>query len=246
MSRRTVLVVVSILAHLAIGVGLFASGIWKLERLESDHRIAAIGVMTPSQAAGGSPADLPEPKLRKKQVEVEKKIVKNVQWDRRVEKTDVKAVATTAGGTGNGDGEGKGDRDGDGDSITDELCAVPPCTGTGTGVPPPPKPPVQKTHTVTPTVMSALRISGQTQIQPPEHVREHIRDNRKARVVGSVKLCIDARGAITSATMLGTTGYRDYDERLVGAVRGWRYRPFLVNGTPAPACSVVSFVYSIK
>src|SRR5262245_16809121 len=112
MSRRTWLVSVSIVGHLAIGVGLFASGIWKLEKLESDSRLAGIGVMTFAQAGGGGPADLPEPKFeKKKKPETEKKVVdKNVQWDRRVD-ADVKpktAAIDETGGTGGSEGPGKG------------------------------------------------------------------------------------------------------------------------------------------
>src|SRR5687767_4340389 len=107
MSRRTWLVSVSIVGHLAIGIGLFASGVWKLERLESDHRIAAIGVMTQTQAGGGSP-DLPEPKFEKKKREEEKKVVKDVQWDKRVEKSEEKkSVEKSGDGEGEGPGEGK-------------------------------------------------------------------------------------------------------------------------------------------
>ena len=58
MSRRTVLVSVSIVGHLAIGIGLFASGVWKLEKLESDARAPAIGMMTPALGGGGQ-QDLP-------------------------------------------------------------------------------------------------------------------------------------------------------------------------------------------
>ena len=246
MSRRTVLVLVSILAHVGVGVGIFASGIWELERLESDYRMAAIGVMTPSQVAGGSPAAMPKPELQKKTI-VEKKIVKNVQWEKRIDTNEqAKAVATTAGDDGNGDGDGDGDRKGTGDRITDELCAIPPCLDTATPLPELPKPPVRKVELVAPPTMSALRISGETQIQPSRYVREQIRDSRDRRAAGSVKLCISTSGAITSARMLVSTGYREYDETLLAGVRTWRYRPFLVNGVPTAACSSVSFVYSIK
>ena len=245
MSRRTVLVLVSILAHIGIGVGLFASGIWKLERLESDHRMAAIGVMTPSQLVGGSPAALPEPKLAKKIVE--KTVVKNVQWDRRVETKEQAKVASTApGGDGDGDGDGDGPGKGPGRGITGELCTVANCVDTAPPLPELPKPPAPKVALVAPPTLSALRIAGETQIQPPRHVREQIRDSADRRAAGTVKLCIGTSGAISSAQVLVSTGYREYDETLLAAVRSWRYRPFLVGGVPTAACSSVSFVYSIK
>src|SRR5687767_15140597 len=130
MSRRTTLIVVSIAGHFAIGIGMFASGIWELERLESDHRLGAIGVMSVTQVAGGSPADLPEPNFKKKE-QKEKVIPKDqVQWEKRVEKPDQKAVENAKiGGTGNGKGEGEGDKIGDGkDDIDSVGCATPPCS----------------------------------------------------------------------------------------------------------------------
>jgi TonB family protein len=246
MSRRTWLVSVSIVGHVAIGVGLFASGIWKLERLESDNRLAGIGVMTPSQSMGGSPADLPEPKFKKKE-QTEKKIVKDVQWEKRVAKDDSKAKNETKGGTGNGEGDGKGDDKGPGDGkATVGTCVLPPCDGAAVSpIPDPPKV-VIKIPVVPPTVLNALRTSGNTQIHPSEGVKVKIKFDQKDKVVGSVKLCIQADGAIGSVSMIQSTGYPEYDQALLSGVRSWRYRPYTVNGVPTPACSPVSFVYSMR
>jgi len=66
------------------------------------------------------------------------------------------------------------------------------------------------------------------------------------KVVGTVKVCIQTSGAIGSVTLLARTGYPEYDQQLVEAVRRWQYNPFTVNGRPVPACSAVSFVYSMN
>lgn len=251
MSRRTWLVSVSIVGHLAIGVGLFASGIWKLERLESDHRIAAIGVMTQSQAGGGGPGDLPEPKLEKKRrekdQEVEKKIVKDVQWDPKTKKPEVEEKKSTApGGGGEGDEVGPGKDIGPpGDDTTTGTCALPPC-----GTEPPRRPaapaPAPKVQVIPPSVMGPLRIAGDTQIHPSRTVKNAILGDGKNRVVGTVKVCIGRDGAITSVSTLSSTKYPEYDAQLLASVRSWRYRPYMVDGVPQPACSPVSFVYTIK
>ena len=249
MSRRTWLVSVSIVGHLAVGVGLFASGIWKLEKLDNDSRMAGIGIMTPMMSSGGSPADLPAPKFQKKEKQ-DKKIAKNVQWDKRVERADKPAISETSDEPGNGEGKGKGPNTGDDIGPPSGVaCAMPPCVGDLPALPEPPTPPdppKPKTVSIPPQVMTALRTSGETQIHPSRNVKNQIIDDRKAQVVGTLKVCIQASGAIASATMLSSTKYPEYDQQLVEAVRRWHYRPYLVNGVPTPACSAVSFVYSIK
>ena len=247
MSRRTWLVSVSIVGHLAVGIGLFASGVWKLEKLESDNRLAGIGVMTPTLASGGNPGALPEHTFKKKE-KVEKKVVKGVQWDKKNVVDDKPKIAQTEGeGEGEGVGKGNGKAPGDQDGVPDGVtCTVEPCGGI---VPPPepPKPPdPPKVVMVPPAVMQALRISGDTQIHPSRVVQNQILADGKAKIIGTIKVCIQPSGAIASATLLGTTKYPEYDQQLLEAARRWHYRPFTVDNVAVGACSAVSFVYSIK
>src|SRR5689334_19335252 len=100
-SRKTWLVTISIAGHAAIGVGLFASGIWKLEKLESDSRMTSIGIMVPTMASGGSP-DLPKHEFVKKE-KTDKVIAKNVQWDKRVDTKKEEPKEVTSGETGDGE-----------------------------------------------------------------------------------------------------------------------------------------------
>jgi TonB family protein len=248
MSRKW-LVSVSIVGHLAVGVGLFASGVWELEKLESDHRMAGIGIMVPT-ASGGGQQDLPEHKFVKKE-KAEKKVVKDVQWDKRVDRDDKPKVAETKAeepGDGEGEGPGIGSGKGPGDQLGDDNgdCAIPPCDGIAK-LPDPPKPPAPPpVVNVSPTIMRALRISGETQIHPSRTVKNQILADGKTQVVGTLKVCIQASGAIGAVAVLGSTKYPEYDGQLLEAARRWHYRPHVVNGVATPACSAVSFVYSIK
>lgn len=248
-SRKTWLVTISVAVHGAIGVGLFASGIWKLEKLESDHRMASIGLMIPTMASGGSP-DLPKHEFVKKE-KVEKTVAKNVQWDKRVEDDKDKPKEVTSGETGDGEGEGPGIGKGKGpgdniDGTTDgEPCAAPPCGGVAK-LPDPPKVPDPPGVTIPPMIMQGLRRSGDTQIHPSRNVKNQIIDDGKVKVVGNLKVCIQPTGAIGSVTLLSSTKYPEYDQQLIEAVRRWHYNPYTVNGRPVSACSAVSFVYSIK
>jgi TonB family protein len=247
MPRRTALVAVSIVGHLALGIGLYASGAWKLEKLDSDARMPPIGMMTPVLGGGGQ-QDLPKQEFKKKE-KLEKKVAKDVQWEKRVEidKPTKKLEETGEPGDGEGPGKGPGKGPGEIDGDVNGQCVLPPCGPAETKaepikLPDPPKAPVP----LPPTVMGALRDAGDTQIHPSRAVQNQmLRDDNK-RVVASIKVCIQASGAIGSVAMIGTSKYPEYDQQLVEAARRWHYRPYTVNGVPTPACSAVSFVYSIQ
>lgn len=248
MSRRTWLVSVSIVGHFAIGIGVFASGIWNLERLEADTRIASIGVMTPSQAGGGAPEAAAQ--TIKKKESTQKKIPKETTQPKRIDQKDEPKAAQSSGETGTGIGDGKTPGPGDGPGIGPpggEVCALPPCPdGPAEPTPEPKKEPVTTRVNLSPVVMSALRTSGETQIHPSRNTQNQMISDGKRKVAGAVKVCIQATGAIESATILGSTKYAEYDQLLLEGVRRWHYRPHMVDGVPTPACSAVNFVYEIK
>jgi TonB family protein len=244
MPRRTWLVSVSIIGHVGLGVGLWVSGMWKLERLESDRRLANIGVMTPSLASGGSP-DLPEVKFQKKQPKVEKKIAKNVQWDKRVVKEESKLESKVPGGGGDGP-EGPGKEVGPVGPPGDTLCMAPPCEPPKQPEVKLPDPVVKKPPIVPPHILKALRTDGDTQIKPSRNVQNQILSDGLTGVTAAVKLCIDTSGRVSSVTLIASTKYPEYDQQLMDGARRWSYRPYLVNGVPTPACGPVNFVYGIK
>lgn len=245
MPRRTALVTVSIAGHFAIGIGLFASGIWKLERLENDTRTAAIGIMTPVMGGGGN-EDRPKQEFKKKE-RVEKKIAKDVQWDKRVE-TDKPVKALSDGESGNGEGPSTGDGDGPGDpnGNKDGTCVLPPCGPVVPEAEPVKLPDPPKVASVAPPMMAALRVRGETQIHPPRTVQTQMLREGNTRVVASIKVCIATSGDVSSVSMIGTTKYPEYDQEIVSTARRWQYRPYTVGGVPTAACSAVSFVYSIR
>ncbi|MBK9070731.1 MAG: hypothetical protein IPL79_06985 [Myxococcales bacterium] len=117
----------------------------------------------------------------------------------------------------------------------------------GTGVAAVAPPPVPTQQTVPPTAFKANRISGNEQIQPDDMTKLEISRSGKSRLIASVKVCVDASGNVSSATKVGGgTGFASYDSKILGEVRKWRYRAFLVNGKAVPTCSVVQFIYMQK
>lgn len=94
--------------------------------------------------------------------------------------------------------------------------------------------------------IEAQRIAGDPQIAAPDSVRAQMARAQQTQVQGHVKMCLDKDGQVTSARVLRSTGYPEYDARLTERMRGWRYRPFQVNGAAVPVCSVVTFVYRMN
>jgi TonB family protein len=167
-------------------------------------------------------------------------------------------------GHGSGDGDGPGSGNGSPYGVGDAIDDATPTSTCGNGVVEdgetcddgnrtggdgcsatcerePPKPAI-----VPPSMLGALRISGVTEIHPPDIVKTQLLRDGRDRTVGVVKVCIDTAGHVASATLASSTKYPAYDEALLGAVRTWRYRPHTVNGVAAPACGMVTFVYAIR
>jgi TonB family protein len=281
MSRRW-LITVSLVAHAGIGMGMIASGVWRIDRLDADHRSSiGLGVMTPPGllAEGGHAKAGEAPKLVPKKKQEQRKVTKDLTQLAPKEKEPTPVVATAASdddGNGEGEGMGKGTKTGIGiDTPTDTAC--PPgqdCTGGGGGGSGPVcgnaiveagetcddgnrtagdgcsavcgTEPKQQSVILPPNVLGGLRTTGDTQIHPPATVKTEMQRDGRDRVTGTVKLCLDTAGRVASAQILGSTKYPAYDALLVAKVREWHYRPYAVNGTPMPACSAVTFQYSMR
>jgi hypothetical protein len=96
-------------------------------------------------------------------------------------------------------------------------------------------------------MLEASRIAGEKQIIPDDVTKTEIMRSGKDKVIGSFKLCLNVAGAITSVTMLKSTGFPAYDSKILGKMRGeWKYKPFAVNGRAVPVCTAVTFIYSQK
>jgi len=112
--------------------------------------------------------------------------------------------------------------------------------GTGSGPPPPPK--VEPPKIVPQRALEASRISGNTQIQPPNNVAVQIERSGKG-TTAVFKLCLTSSGAIKSVKKLKGSGYSAYDSKISGEMRRWKYKPFRVNGKAIPVCSTTTFIY---
>jgi hypothetical protein len=114
---------------------------------------------------------------------------------------------------------------------------------------PPPTPqtaPVAPT-VVAPTALDANRIAGDKSIAPDEATMDAITRAGADKVISSYKVCITAEGAINTVSLLKSSGFPAYDEKIQATIRrDWRYRPYLVNGKATPVCTGFRFIYSQK
>ncbi len=97
---------------------------------------------------------------------------------------------------------------------------------------------------IPPKQLEQLRAAGETQLAPDDAEQRLLARCRIARATASFKLCIDAAGEPIWIETLRSSRLSRYDGRLVAAIAGWRYRPYLHDGKPTAVCSAVTFVFS--
>jgi hypothetical protein len=91
-------------------------------------------------------------------------------------------------------------------------------------------------------ILEARRIRGNPGIQP-DPADATVIAIEDIGVVPVVKMCLDEGGNVAEATLLTSSCFAGYDAKLLSQIRGWKYRPFLVDGKPTPVCTSVVFIY---
>lgn len=113
------------------------------------------------------------------------------------------------------------------------------------GLPRVPGAPAVVSRTVGAKELEQLRLSGQTQLEPPASERRLMEQCGVSRVVVSLKLCIDAAGVPSSVELVSASRLPAYEAQLAEAVDKWRYRPYLVESRPSAVCGPVTFAFSL-
>jgi len=107
---------------------------------------------------------------------------------------------------------------------------------------------------IQPSELDKLRIKGEKNIVPDEADKLAIEGAARlsgeagtaARVIASIKMCVDRTGKISHARVLKSSGYPGYDHKLQTEIMGWEYRPYEVDGKAIAVCTAVTFIYSQK
>ena len=242
-SKKVWIVSLSIAAHVAVFTTAFVTNAWRVERLDPERRSFSLAVLPPPPAPSGGPTPGHKPQDPTPPVKV---VTDPTQPQEHPAKPPVPAAATDGGaGTTHGPGTNP-----DGDPTDTGSCTGPDCgppTAPPAREPPPPQPPVVVEPTIIPpNILKGNRISGETAISPPDVVKTQMLRDDHHRVVGSFKVCVSEAGRVSSVSVIKPTTYPEYDQRLIAAMRAWRYQPYMIAGRPVPVCSAVSFVYTME
>ncbi len=227
------LIVVMVLVHVGFLGGSWASSIWSIERLDRPKGAKFDIAVAPAPP----PPPPPPPGGQKPQTEIKvkpKKTVKDLIQPVKIEKQE-RAPELVGQADGVVGGEVGGVSDG---VVGGDVTAPPP--------PPPPPPPPAPPQNVPPTLLEGQRIAGDKMIYPNDVTKTEIMRSGKDRILGSFKLCLTTDGNISSVSQLKSTGFGAYDQKILGEMHNWRYKPYMVNGRAVPVCTAVTFVYSQK
>ena len=250
-SRRYVrlTVTVSVILHVAAGLGLLVFSFWKISRLSP--RAAEVTYFGGSLPPLGDPAPAaaaaPEvtPKKSKPKPRPDETLQPTDKTETVPEAPSAVATAQTVGtSTGSEDsteGLGTGDR---GQGVGDGPPQIEPIEVPGPPDPPPEKPrvPVQ----VETKVIEGLRIAGTRDIQLPDHVVAVVRANGVSQLQVATTMCTSEDGRPSSVQIDKGSGFAQVDAVIRQGMSGWRYRPWMVNGTAMRACFRVVFNYRIR
>jgi|JI10StandDraft_1071094.scaffolds.fasta_scaffold00773_40 serine/threonine protein kinase len=151
------------------------------------------------------------------------------------------AVAVTPPPTGSGTG-------GSGGSGTAPAIVTPPTGAGSTAVVKPTLP--SGGSSPPPPVVTPPKPSGPPPVVPPNAVKRTSGELPRITTITrpgdpappasvSAKICIDASGAVTSASVFKLTG--DVASKLTSAIKTWRFTPYQLAGKASPACFVNTF-----
>ncbi len=110
--------------------------------------------------------------------------------------------------------------------------------------PPPPPPPPAGPQIVPAATLDAQRLTTSAKaIEPDAADQAKIAADGLSRVTAVFKMCVGKDGGVASVKLLKSSGYPGWDARLTEGMKRWKYRPYLVNGTPTAVCAAQTFVY---
>ena len=90
----------------------------------------------------------------------------------------------------------------------------------------------------------AVRISGDTEIAPDESTKAEVAAAGLRRLFASFKICMGTNGVPALTKQVLSSGFPDYDAKLVREMMKWRYRPYFIDGVPSRICTQATFVYN--
>jgi periplasmic protein TonB len=219
----TIIVATSIVIHAAVGAAVVVRSLWVVKKLEPPDTELALS--TPPPPPPPPPAGSSKPKTEAKRIV--RKVKDTVQPDEKKIDPEEVQEAQDEGVEGGVEGGMAGGVLGGVEG------------GVLGGVE---EPKVEAPKVVPQVALEAQRISGEKDIQPPNDVATQMARTGKG-TVGVVKMCLNNGGSVDKISVLKSTNYPSYDNKIKSKMREWRYRPFQVNGKAVPVCTSVTFIY---
>jgi len=104
-------------------------------------------------------------------------------------------------------------------------------------------PPAPGSQNLPPRLLEGNRVAGTKSVVPDDATKVAIAMAGRDKIIGSFKLCIGVDGVVKHVTLLRTTEFAAYDEKILREMRAWQYSPYRVNGNAVPVCTAVTFIY---
>ena len=111
----------------------------------------------------------------------------------------------------------------------------------------PPAAPARKDYKPVPLAeLEKLRIGGDRQPELPRNVKQIMnRDSVKAVMIAA-KTCINEQGTVASVTLMKGSEYDEANNKIVGDIKKWRFKPYMSGGVATPVCTAVMLNYQVN
>ncbi len=96
--------------------------------------------------------------------------------------------------------------------------------------------------TVPPSTLERLRTAGTSYIDPDTDDRDAMIKAGKPSVSSRIRVCLDSRGRVSAFAIVKPSGFAGFDLKLLSAIRGWRFKPYMVNNAVRDVCTVFTFM----
>lgn len=255
--RMKWIVGVSGVLHGCAVAAVVLASMWHVDKLSvaRDHVSVAIAPsIPPGDSGGGKRKTLPKattPQKIKVKGDVQPVHVSHEETTTTTS-TDETTDTTATGNGGGGDGKGHDLVTLGGGCPPGMECSI----GTATvDIKPPdaPKPCTDPSRAHDPDcapqevdIVEGLRISGETDIQPPDDVKSMMARDGQSKLHAKFRVCLDTDGNVTRTSQVRSTGYSTYDDELTAAMSTWRYKPYTAAGKPIAVCGAVIFNFTLR
>jgi len=251
--KKIAWIAASVVLHAIVGGFFLVLSFWEIHEIRRpSHGVAmASSLALPPPGGSRSKADEPKRVVRKEKHHIvkdprqphklsdEKQVASSAQFA-NLSDADSGGDATGTGGAGDVGGPGTGN--GPSLGIGLETCLdSSACTPPSLPIAPPDDPAPRAVPSA--TLREMHRIAGEEKIRPQSSVQNEMARQGQQSLSAVILLCVSKSGAVSKQRVLKSSGYLEYDAKLVNRVQKWRYEPYLANGHPIAICTQLRFDY---